>query len=130
MKGEEEKGGDIILLRTHICSYESAQGPLAVCHQLLACKDFFCTQALSTFGAHCPIKRCLFFPSTHRRIVKPLARLCTLALVQRLRVLRRTKSSKFAAGKCLYQVKKSTSANLYQRQVLRGEDSSLVLNFR
>ena len=36
MKAEEEKGGDIILLRTHICSYESAQGPLAVCHQLLA----------------------------------------------------------------------------------------------
>ena len=35
MKAEEEKGGDIILLRTHICSYESAQGPPCVIRCLL-----------------------------------------------------------------------------------------------
>ena len=32
---EEEKEGDIILLRTHICTYESAQGPPRVISCLL-----------------------------------------------------------------------------------------------
>ena len=75
---EEEKEGDIILLRTHICSYESAQGPLCVISCLLGL--LLHPSVIDIWGT-LPDKALPFFLSTHKRIVKPLARLLALWLL-------------------------------------------------